>query len=58
MKQSHAYTSICNADILNSFNPELELKNTKYAIRNKIKDLLSELGGFKFVTTLVLEVKI
>ena len=33
------------------------LKDTEYAIRNKLIDLLTELKGFKFVTTLVLEFK-
>ena len=42
---------------MNSFNHKLQLKNTEYAIRNKLTDLLSELWGFKFVTTLVIEFK-
>ena len=42
---------------MNSFNHKLQLKNTEYAIRNKLTDLLSELRGFKFVTTLVIEFK-
>ena len=29
--------------LLNSFNPELQLKNTESAIRNNLKDLLTEL---------------
>ena len=33
------------------------LKDTEYAVRNKLIDLLTELKGFKFVTTLVLEFK-
>ena len=40
---------------LNSFNPELKLKDNKFAIKNKLIDLLAELKGFKFVTALVLE---
>ena len=62
-KRSHAYKGYigsCNVEILNSFNPELQLKDTEFAFRNKLyykkkKDLLSELKGFKFVATLVLE---
>ena len=49
------YAGTCNVEILNSFNPELEIKDTESAIRNKIKDLLTESKGFKFVATLVLE---
>ena len=29
--------------ILNSFNPELQLKDTEYAIRNKLIDLMTKL---------------
>ena len=57
MKLSHAYkfyASSYNVEILNYFNPELQLKNTESGIKNKLKDLLSELRGFKFVTTLVI----
>ena len=43
--------------ILNSFNPELQLKDTESAIRNKLIDLLTKLRGFKFIVTLVLEFK-
>ena len=39
-----------------SFNPELQLKDTKPAIRNKLKNIV-ELRGFKFVTILVLVFK-
>ena len=42
-------------EILNSFNPELQLKDTYSAIKNKLKKLLTELRGFKFLTGLVLE---
>ena len=44
-------------DILFYVNPEPQLKNTESAIKNKLKDLLSELRGFKFVNTLVIEFK-
>ena len=33
------------------------LKDTAYAVRNKLTHLLTELKGFKFVTTCVLEIK-
>ena len=42
---------------MNSFNSELQLKDTESAIRNKITDLLTKLKGFKLVTALVLELK-
>ena len=42
---------------MNSFNPELQLKDTESVTKNKLIDLLSELKGFKFVTTIVLEFK-
>ena len=57
MKEFHAYRgygSTYNAEILNSFNPEILLKETKSAIINKLIDLLTELEGFEFVATLVL----
>ena len=41
-KQSYGYkgyASTYNADILNSFNPEIKLKNAGSAIENKLKDL-------------------
>ena len=56
------YASIYSVEIYNSLNLELQLKDTKSAIRNKLIDLLTdslltELKGFKFVRTLVLEFK-
>ena len=42
-------------EILNSFNAELQLKDTYSAIKNKLKKLLTELRGFKLLTGLVLE---
>ena len=59
-KRSHAfkdYASSYNLEILNSFNPELQFKVTESAFKNKLIHLLSELKGFKFVATLVLEFK-
>ena len=55
-KRSHAYkgyASTYNVELLNSFNPNLQFKNPEFAIRNKLKDLLTEFRGSKFVTTLV-----
>ena len=59
-KQSHAFKDNANSynvGILNSFNPELQLKDTESAIRNKLIDFLIKLKGFQFITTLVLEFK-
>ena len=42
---------------MNSFNHKLQLEDAESTIRNKLKDLLTELKGFKFVTTLALELK-
>ena len=55
-KRRHAfrdYASSHNVGILNYFIPDLQLKDTESAIKNKLKGLLTELKGFKFVTTLV-----
>ena len=41
-----------DVEILNSFNPELQFKGTKSAIKNKLIDLLTELKGLQFVTAL------
>ena len=42
---------------MNSFNPEIQLKDTKSVIKNKLQKLWSKLRGFKFVTTLALVFK-
>ena len=42
-----------NVEILNSFNPELQLNNAKSSIKNELKNLVSELRGFRFVVNLV-----
>ena len=42
-------------ETLNSFYPELQLKDAEFVIKNKLIYLLSGLRGFKFVTILVLE---
>ena len=49
--------STCNVEISNSFNPELQLRDTDSAIENKPIKLLSGLKGFQLLTTLVLELK-
>ena len=49
-KQSHAYRVCVNAyngEILDFLNPELQLKDTEFAIKNKLIILLSELRRFK-----------
>ena len=59
-KRKHGFkgfASTYNVEILNSFNPDLQLKDTESAIKNKLKKLLSKLRGFKFVTTLGLVFK-
>ena len=43
--------------MLNSFNPELQFKETESTIKNELIDLLTELKGFKSVATLVLGLK-
>ena len=56
-KQKHAlksFSSSYNVEIFNSFNSELQLKVTESAIKSKLMDLLSQLKGFKAVTTLAL----
>ena len=49
-KQAHV-------EILISFNPEVQLKDTEFALKNKLQKLLTKLKGFKFVTTLLLVFK-
>ena len=59
-KQEHAfkgYERAYNVEVLNSFNSELQLKDTEYATKSKLIDFLSGLKGFKFVKTLVLVFK-
>ena len=46
-----------NVEILNLFDPELQLTNTKPTIKNKLSKLLSELKKFKVRTILVLDYK-
>ena len=54
---SKGLASIYNVEFLNSFNPELQLKDTESAIKNKLIELLTWLKGFTFVTTSVLVFK-
>ena len=59
-KRAHAFkgfTSSNNVEILNSFNPELQFKDAESTIKVRLIDLLNQLKGFKFVTTLVLMFK-
>ena len=51
------YASTYNVEILNSFKPELQLKDTESAIKSKLIELLTQLKGFKFVATIVLVFK-
>ena len=46
-----------NVEILKLFDPELQLINTKPMIKDKLKELLSELKKFKVQTVLVLDYK-
>ena len=46
-----------NVEILNLFDIELQLINTKLMIKNKLKELLSELKNFKVQTILILYYK-
>ena len=46
-----------SVQILNLFDPELQLINTKPVIKNKLKELLSELEKFEVQTVLVLDYK-
>ena len=59
-QKKHAFKNYAHAyyvEILNFLNPELEIKNTESAIKNKQKKLLTELRGFKYFVTLVLKFK-
>ena len=54
---SDNYVNRYNIEILNLFDPELQLIGTKPVIKNKFKKLLSELKKFKVQTILLLEYK-
>ena len=49
--------TLINVEILNFFNPDLQLKDKESAIKNKVIDLLTKLKDLKFVKTLVLHLK-
>ena len=40
-----------------AFKNSAQLKNTEFAIRNKLKELLTEFKGFRFMITLFLDIK-
>ena len=46
-----------NVDFFNLFDPELQLINTKPMIKNKLKELLTELKKFKVQAIIALEYK-
>ena len=55
-KRAHSFkgfASSYNVEILNSFNRELQLKDTESAIKSKLIDVLTQSKGIKFVTKLV-----
>ena len=56
-KRTHCFVSSYNVEILNSFNLDVQLKDTECAITNKLKTLLTELRRSKFMTILVLVLK-
>ena len=51
------YASTYKVEILNYFHHELQLKDTKSAIKGTLIEFLTQLKGFKFMTTLVLVFK-
>ena len=56
--QAHkGYPSNYNVEILNSFNAKLQFKDIDSKITIKLKHLVTQLKGFKFMTTLLLEFK-
>ena len=55
-KRAHTFKGFAtsyNVEILNSFNRELQLKDTESAIKSKLIDVLTQWKGIKFVTKLV-----
>ena len=54
---SDKYVRRYNIKISNLFDPELQLINTKTTIKNKLKELQSELKKFKVQKILALEYK-
>ena len=59
-KRAQAFKGFANSynvEVLNSFNLELQLKDSESVIKSRLIDLLTQLKGFKFETTLVLMLK-
>ena len=52
---SDKYVHGQNVEILNLFDPELQVINTKEVIKNKLKELLNELKKFKVQAILDLD---
>ena len=52
---SDKYLHHYNIEILNLFDSELQLTNTSYMIKHKLKELFSELVKLKVQAILVLE---
>ena len=46
-KSSDKYGHRCNVEILNLFDPKIQLINTKPIIKNKLKELLSKSLKFR-----------
>ena len=44
------YASICKVEILVSFSLEAQLQDTESVIRSKLRDLMTELKGFNFIS--------
>ena len=56
-KRAHAfkgYASSYNVETLNFFNAELQLKDNESVIKSNLTELVTQLKGFKFATTLTL----
>ena len=49
------YAHLYKTENLDSFNLELQLKNTEFAIKNKLKNLFNKLGDLTFGITLILK---
>ena len=52
--ESYVLMYVCNIEVLDFFNPELQLINTKSVMKNKLKDILSDLKEFTVQTVLAL----
>lgn len=46
-----------DVEVQNSFNPDLQLKDTGSTIRKRLKDFMAELRWFKFVTAMGVDFK-